>query len=1079
MTEKDKRDDEFNYIFEEIFKNEPTNSKVPNGSEPTKTRIDRLKESRASKKNPANPPKQVSDETHSRPNLTRITTQLHSLKNIVIRTGSKGAGFTRGLIKKVLVSAKIVSMQDSPSSGESMTKVGRKKSKRKYKFDFKRLIKVLLIFLLALAIILGATVFFIAGTAPPIQPGNIYSLLSENSVLYDDQGQIIESLQSGGLRTNVAYVDMPKNLINAFIAIEDKTFFKHNGFNIVRIFGAIFEGFSRGESISGTSTITQQLARNLYLAETKSTRSWTRKIREAYYTMQLERQLSKEQIIEAYLNTIYLGANANGVQAAAQSYFSKNVQDLTLAECALLASIPKSPSKYAPLKKYENSKVLPENGNIISKGDTYTIVYDPAFKDRQKLVLQFMLKQNFIDQAKYDSALSEDMKAAMKPRLDATNDLSSFFTDYIVSEIVTDLMSSQNITRDEAKYMIYNNGLKIYSTINIKVQKSIEKEFKDPRNFPKVVGLKKDSAGNILDSYGKVMLYSYSNYINGAGSFIFEPNDYKMLDNGDLLIFKDRRLNFYKTEVKGVVDYSVEFKNVYKVEDGTFYSYNGGIILIPAEYKSRDADGNIIVSKKLFKDKPGFLVSSADGRITVSSGYYLLKPKVIQPQAAAVITDYKTGQIKGLMGGRSLKGDMLYNRAINPQPPGSSIKPIGVYGPALNLGASQNGPWTAAYVVDDSPSYYNGKLWPQNWYNGWKGLVTIRHAVEQSMNVVAVKTFTQIGQAASIDFLKKVGVTTVVESGTINDQNAAALALGGMTNGISPLEMASAYGTFGNQGVYIKPVSYTKVTNKKGEIILETKPNKSKVMDPGAAFIMTDILRTTVSDGIAGAASIGTQPVAGKTGTTSNNYDAWFVGLTPYYSASVWIGNDIDIELSQGSKAASQLWSKIMKQAHTGLTAGSFKTADNVVSVAVDTISGELPSNLSAMDPRGTVRNEYFVQGTQPTSIDTMHVSAVTCNDSGYLVTPWCPTPVSRVFVKRPVPPDTRVGDFGYELPTYYCYLHNPDPVQYPISPSKTLDNTFIWVDPTLPPVINPVPATNSGINPPTGLVVDGPKKKK
>lgn len=1026
MTEKDKRNDDFDYIFEEIFKNEPINNKQTSSNEPPKTRVARLKESRA----------YVSISVMSR------------------------------LAKKFQNSFRALFKSGDPKEAGSMANTSKRKSRKKHKFNYPKLFKALLITFLAVSVVLTATVFFIAKSAPPIQPDNIYSLLSENSVLYDDQGEIIESLQRGGLRTNVAYIDMPKNLINAFVAIEDKTFFTHNGFNVVRIFGAIFEGVFKGESISGTSTITQQLARNLYLAESKSKRSLTRKIKEAYYTMQLERKLSKEQIVEAYLNTIYFGANAYGVQAASQSYFSKNVQDLTLSECALLASIPKNPSKYAPLKKYDNIKVLPENGNIISKGDTYTIVYDPAFKDRQALVLQFMLKQKFIDQSQYDVALAEDMKAAMKPSLDTTDELSSFFTDYIVNEVVTDLMSSQDITRDEARYMIYNNGLKIYSTINIKVQKAIEKEFKNPRNFPKVVGLNKDSEGNILDSFGKVMLYSYSNYINDAGAFVFEPDDYKMLDNGDLLIYKDKRLNFYKTEVKGKVDYSIEFKNVYIVEDGVFYSYNGGVILIPAEYKNKDADGNIIISKKLFNDKPDYLVSSADGRITVASGYYLLKPKVVQPQAAAVITDYKTGQIKALMGGRNLKGDLLYNRAINPQPPGSSIKPIGVYGPALNLGANNNGPWTAAYVVDDSPNYYNGQLWPQNWYSGYRGLVTIRRAVEQSMNVVAVKMLTQIGPAASIDFLKKVGVTTVVESGDTNDQNAAALALGGMTQGISPLEMASAYGTFGNQGVYIKPVSYTKVTNKKDEVILETAPAKTKVMDPGAAFIMTDILHTTVTNGIAGAASIGAQPVAGKTGTTSNNYDAWFVGLTPYYAASVWIGNDIDIELSQGSKAASLLWSKIMKEAHKGLAAGSFKTANNVISVAVDTISGMLPSDLSAMDPRGTVRNEYFVQGTQPTSIDTLHVAATVCTQSGYLSTPWCPLPVSRVFVRRPVPPDPRVGDFGYELPTHYCNLHNPDPVQYPIDPSKTLDTTYVWIDPTLPPVDPTLPPIDPTLPP-------------
>ncbi len=974
-------------------------------------------------------------------------------------------------LQKILLKAGIISrLKDRAATGiagkgsghldEDPMKArrGSKKSKRKYTVNFMKLFKFLMVITLIAVIVVGSAVIVIAKTAPPIEPGNIYSLLTENSVLYDDQGEIIESLQSGGLRTNVAYSDMPQDLVDAFVAIEDKTFWDHNGFNVVRIFGAIFEGVFKGESISGTSTITQQLARNLYLAETKAQRSMTRKIREAYYTLQLEKQLSKEQIVEAYMNTIYLGANANGVQAAAQAYFSKDVQELTLAECAVIASIPKSPSKYAPLKKLEAEKVEPDNENIIVKGDIYTIVFDPAFLERQKLVLSFMLDQELIEQAEYDAAIAQDIKASMKPNLDTTEELSSYFTDYIVSEVIDDLVETLDIDRDQARYMVYNNGLRIHSTINVNVQKAVEKEFSNAANFPQVTGLRKDAYNNIIDSSGIPMLYSYGNFLNDADEFVFAPDEYEMLDSGDMRIIKGRRLVFYKTEVGGNTDYSIEFKNMYKIEDGVFYSINGGVILIPAEYKEKDDDGNIIISSEFFKEKPDYLNFNSDGSITVTSGYYLLKQKVIQPQAAAVITDYKTGQIKAMMGGRSIKGDKLYNRAIKPQPPGSSIKPIAVYGPAIELGAQQKGPWTAAYVVDDSPNYYNGELWPKNWYEGYKGLVTLRKAVEQSINIVSVKTLAEIGPAASIDFLKSVGITSVVESGATNDENAAALALGGMTNGISPLEMASAYGAFPNQGVYISPVSYTTVTNKKGELVLESSQIRQKSMDPGTAFIMTDILRTTVSEGIAGAASIGSQTVAGKTGTTSNNYDAWFVGFTPYYSASVWIGNDIDIELSQGSKAASKLWSRIMASAHSGFASGSFPTASNVVSVAVDTISGKLPSDLSAMDPRGTIRNEYFVQGTQPTEIDSMHVAVNVCSDSGYLATPYCPNQILKVFVKRPAGADPSVGDYAYEPPTYYCHLHNYDAEQYPIDPTKTIDPNFIYMPPSDNPYDDEIP---------------------
>jgi penicillin-binding protein 1A len=353
--------------------------------------------------------------------------------------------------------------------------------------------------------------------------------------------------------------------------------------------------------------------------------------------------------------------------------------------------------------------------------------------------------------------------------------------------------------------------------------------------------------------------------------------------------------------------------------------------------------------------------------------------------------------------------------------------------------------WTAASVIDDAPLTIQGKLWPKNWYNGYRGLQTMRQSLEQSINVNAVKIFSDIGVQNSLNFLKKCGVTSIVETGDVNNMNAAALALGGMTKGISPIEMVAGYGSFANKGVYTEPVGYTKVTNKRGEVILEKTAKQEKIMDEGVAFIVQDMLHSVVTNGIGGSAAIGTQPVAGKTGTTTDNYDAWFVGFTPQYAASLWIGNDMSVELSQGSVSAAKLWSKIMKRVHEGIPTGSFASApSDVISVAIDTQSGRLPSELSTM--AGTVRNEYFIKGTEPTSTDNVHVSVNVCTESGYLATPYCPSTTSKVFVKRPYTADSNVGDITNEQPSYYCNLHNPDVTQYPIDPAKTLNpNSGVW----------------------------------
>jgi len=806
-----------------------------------------------------------------------------------------------------------------------------------------------------------------------------------------------------------------------------------------------------------------------------------RKIIEAYYAYLIEKYLTKPQILEAYLNTIQLGFNSSGVEAASQAYFSKAVGNLTLVECAALAALPQQPSVYALVKRYNNDEISDDsNDDIIARGNLYTYVYNgDTSADRRNLILRLMNEQGYIDELRYQAAVKENLRDYINPYESVSTEYSSYFTDYVIDEVLKDLAKFYDDDMDQARRALNNHGLRIYSTLDSNMQKIIETEFASNDNFPKVVNLKKDKAGNILGQNGNVLLYDYNNYFDESGKSTLAPAEFERLAGGKLKIFKDGRLNFYRTEVQGNVDYSIEFKNMYTVIDGIFYSINGGFISIPKEYKDRDSDGNLIISAGFFEKNPNFFTPS-DGGLSITAANYTLKQQVIQPQSAMVVTEYSTGYIKAMVGGRNTVGRLLFNRANSPRQPGSSIKPIGVYSPALQSGldtfaggstqdyqiyadeaegAITEGEiiegnegdvgdeavpagnmygsfWTAASVIDDAPLILaDGRSWPKNWYSGFRGLHTMRRAVEQSVNVCAVKVFQHLGPEYSSQFMKKLGVTTIVESGPVNDMNAAALALGGMTKGISPLEMAGGYGAFGNQGVYVEPIAYTKITNKYGEILLEKSPMTTEVMDPGVAFIMTDILRSTVTSGIAGRASIGIQPVAGKTGTTTDNFDAWFVGLTPQYAASLWIGNDMSVELSQGSVSASTLWSKIMKQVCAGLPTGSFPSApSNVVSATIDTMSGLKPSDISALDPRGTIRSEYFIKGTVPGGTDNIHTFVTICGDSGYLATPLCLHRVSAFGVQRPYIPNPAVGDITYEVPHYYCYLHNTDAEEYPIN---------------------------------------------
>lgn len=974
---------------------------------------------------------------------------------------------------------------DKAGDNPQMASSKNRRTKR-YKFNVKKLLKTLLIIIAALALAMGVYVISIVLSSPSIDPDNIYSMLSESSVLYDDKGEPVESVfEKEGKRVNMEYSDMPRNLVNAFVALEDKTFWKHNGFNFVRIFGAIRDSFTSGK-ISGTSTITQQLARNVYISDAKSERTISRKVREAYYTMRLESKLTKKQILEAYLNTIFLGYNSYGVQSASISYFGKDVTELDLFEAAALAALAQLPDRYALIKTLNTESISEETEGILYKGSQYTYVASDNSKNRRELCLALMQKQGMIDKESYDLAVQDSLLAHLNPGLDEKSELSTYFTDYVIGEVIKDLEKDFHLDYNDARRMLYTNGLSVYTTMDSAMQFIVESEFSKSENFPKVANLKRDGQGNILGNNNKIVLYNSLTYFNEDGSFTLLPDEYKVNEDGSLSILKGKRLNIFNITVQGNPDHSLEFKPLYKIVDSVFYSINGGNIGISSQYKSRDSDGNLIISADFFSDNPDFLAFEDRG-LTLYPDAYTLAQDVVQPQAAMVLTEYESGQIKALVGGRSTKGRMLFNRATSPRQPGSAIKPLSVYSSALQqayeaqaAGTNQyfvtldnygneipnyyGDYWTVASVIDDAPLKTGDKVWPKNWYNSYRGLMSLRYAVEQSVNVAAVKVVSQVGFDYAADILEKFGVTSVERKDlVVNDLNPAALGLGGMTYGISPLEMVGGFGAIANSGKYVEPICYTHIENKRGEVILSKTSRTNQVIDQSAAFIMSDILRSVVTNGLGSPASIPNHPVAGKTGTTTDNYDAWFVGYTPKYAASLWIGNDTSIELSQGSTSAARLWSKIMRQCLAGTPADSFPgPPDNIVIATVDAYSGGLPNG-------GTTKSEYFIKGTVPSRVIKIYSRVAICTDSGYLATPWCNTVIYKTGTDRGYEVD-HPGATTHEVPSYYCPYHNLDLKNFPIDPSGQTQYEFEEIeteDPMEPgkpeEPIDPVPEKPDG----------------
>jgi penicillin-binding protein 1A len=753
---------------------------------------------------------------------------------------------------------------------EKETKISKKSKKKKRTFSLGRFLRFIILVLFVIILVGGSvalgTAYAWVKSARPLNVDELFDL-NQTTYIVDKNDKLIDKLHANENRTMVTLDQIPENLQNAFIAIEDKRFEDHRGIDIYRIFGAIKADIESGDLSQGASTITQQLIKNVYLNPEKK---WKRKVVEMYYALQLERRFTKDQILEAYLNTVALGHNVAGVKAAALYYFGKELDQLTLAECATIAGITQYPSLYSPYLNYEKSM------------------------GKKEIVLKEMFVQGLISQEEYDGALKEEIKLAKIEREVET----TYFSDMIISDVTETLQKELGLSKEEAEIKLFNGGLKIIATIDTEIQGIVEEAFKNTKLFPE---------------------------------------------------------------------------------------------------SKEDANG------------------------------------ILQPEAAVIIIENGTGEIKAVLGGRSEKVRRGLNRATQSlRQPGSTIKPLSVYAPALDNG------YTVGTVIDDAPVTF-GNFSPRNYSNNFKGLTTVREAIQHSTNVIAVKILQDIGIQRSIEYLKKFGITTLVtrdENRVTNDEGLSPLALGGVTKGVKPIEMAAAFSVFPNKGVYIKPISFTKILDNAGNVIFENKPVKEKVLSEQVSYLMVDLMKGVVRGGTGGNAALSKMPVAGKTGTTTKNVDAWFTGYSPYYTASVWIGHDEPKPMNfTGGSYPARLWKAIMEEVHKSLKVKDFERPGGLVSVDICTVSGKRPSALCALDPRGsTIKSELFIKGTEPgaESICDVHVIRDVDIETGKLATPYCPTPSvqSKVFIQRlepfiPAPNQKQVpADLIYEAPTEFCDKH-------------------------------------------------------
>lgn len=548
--------------------------------------------------------------------------------------------------------------------------------------------------------------------------------------------------------------EIPIYVQKAAVAIEDERFYSHNGVDVLSTAKAAFKYIFGKNTTRGGSTITQQLVKNITGDRDKNV---TRKISEMFRAIQLERKLSKDEILELYLNSFYLGEGCNGIKSAARFYFDKDVSELTIAEGASLVGITQYPTLYDPLINPDENKA------------------------KQELVLGKMYELGYINESEYNDAMAEELNFVGTAD-SRTMSRQSYFVDEIIRDVIRDLRDELGYTESVATKMLYSGGLKIYATIDPEIQKIVDDVFSDPNN----------------------------------------------------------------------------------------------------------------------------LASGPNGT----------------PQASMCIIDPSTGEVKALVGGFGEKtGSLTLNRATQTyRQPGSSIKPIAVYAPAI-----ENGIIDKSSVYEDKPITI-GTWSPVNYYDGFKGKMSVKYAIEISTNTVPIQILQQLGVNKSYDFLtQKLGINSLTDS----DRNLAALALGGLTNGVSNIELTAAYCAFSNDGVYNTPITYTKIEDSNGNVLLEKKTESNVAMKSETARVMNGFLKSVCDRGTGTAARFdGKYTIAGKTGTTDDNRDRWFVGYTPYYCAAVWVGYDQNYALNFfGSNPTIPLWREVMKQVHSvkNLPSKSFK----------------------------------------------------------------------------------------------------------------------------------------------------------
>jgi penicillin-binding protein 1A len=690
---------------------------------------------------------------------------------------------------------------------------------------------------------------------------------------------------------------IPEKLRGAVIAVEDVRFFEHPGLDYIGIVRAAWTNLRRGGKVEGASTITQQLARSLFLS---SERTIDRKVRELVLAYKMELVSTKEQILETYLNQIYFGQGAYGVASAAQSYFGKDLSALTVAEAAFLAGLPKSPNNFSPFKNYERAK------------------------KRQEHVLARMEEAGFLTSAEREQAAAEPL-SFRRPGSDQT---APYFVEYV----------RQLLMAKYGEAMVYKGGLKVTTTLNLEMQRAAEAAFE--------VGLRE------LDKR-----QGWRGPLRTVDPASVTPTNLPVVSTAQPVAIGD-----YREAVVTKVG-----KDFYVAQVG---STPAKLLFDDMAWAKRRLTGpdptkDVVVNQNLKHIlKPGEVIEVRVKKIEKDTVYVQLEQTPLV-EGGLIALEPDKGAIRAMVGGYDFNRSE-YNRAVQAhRQPGSAFKPI-IYATAVNQGMSP------ASVVLDAPVVYEQveeeKTWkPENYGKKFHGMVSLRDALAQSHNLATVRLLDKVGVKSVIEFARQVGITSPL---------AADLSLGLGSSSVGLMELTSAYSVFLNQGSRVEPYAIFSVIDNSGQALEHAEPQAQDVISKETAYLITNMMEDVVQKGTGQAAKSLGRPIAGKTGTTNEFINAWFIGGTPNLVTGVYVGFDDRRSLGEtesGAHAALPIWINFMREALKPLPVVPFAIPDGITFVKVDPATGLL--NSEQEDQPGNV--EIFTRGSEPTQAAQRRVDPI------------------------------------------------------------------------------------------------------